>query len=119
MLAHHFVRALVFTSVFIVALSGGVWFFHGGDAALAIWVGAAIVGLPQAWLATSMFSRFGAQAPILLGIAKFSLSGLLFGLWFAKASDPQPGAIFVGAIAVVVSSPVFYHLAAKDKLIKW
>ena len=91
--------------------------FLGGDAALAVWVGAAIIGLPQAWLATSMFSRFGAQAPTLLGIAKFSLSALLFGLWFAKASDPQPGAIFMGAIAVLVSSPVFYYLAAKDKVV--
>lgn len=117
MLAHHFAKALVFTSVLIAALSAGVWFFLGGDAALAVWVGAAIIGLPQAWLATSMFSRCGAQAPTLLGIAKFSLSTLLFGLWFAKASDPQPGAIFVGAIAVLVSSPVFYYLAAKDKMV--
>lgn len=117
MLAHHFAKALVFTSVLIAALSTVVWFFLGGDAALAVWAGAAIIGLPQAWLATSMFSRFGAQAPTLLGIAKFSLSALLFGLWFAKASDPQPGAIFVGAIAVLVSSPVFYYLAAKDKVV--
>ena len=117
MLGHHFAKALVVTSVLIAALSVGVWFFLGGDAALAVWVGAAIIGLPQAWLATSMFSRFGAQAPILLGIVKFSLSALLFGLWFAKASDPQPGAIFMGAIAVLVSSPVFYYLAAKDKVV--
>ena len=117
MLAHHFAKALVFTSVLIAALSTVVWFFLGGDAALAVWVGSAIIGLPQAWLVTSMFSRFGAQAPTLLGIAKFSLSALLFGLWFAKASDPQPGAIFMGAIAVLVSSPVFYYLAAKDRVV--
>ena len=117
MLARHFAKALVFTIVLIAALSTVVWFFLGGDAALAVWVGSAIIGLPQSWLATSMFSRFGAQAPTLLGIAKFSLSALLFGLWFAKASDPQPGAIFMGAIAVLVSSPVFYYLAAKDKVV--
>ena len=117
MLAHHFAKALVFTNVLIAALSVGVWFFLSSDAALAVWVGAAIIGLPQAWLAISMFSRFGAEAPTLLGIAKFSLSALLFGLWFAKASDPQPGAIFVGAIAVLVSSPVFYYLAAKNKVV--
>ena len=117
MLAHHFAKALVFTSVLIAALSTVVWFFLGGDAALAVWVGAAIIGLPQAWLATSMFSRFGAQAPTLLGIAKFSLSALWFGLWFAKAPYPQPGAIFTGAIAVLVSSPVFYYLAAKNKVV--
>ena len=117
MLAHHFAKALVFTSVLIAALSTVVWSFLGGDAALAVWVGSAIIGLPQAWLATSMFSRVGAQAPTLLGIAKFSLSALLFGLWFAKASDPQPGAIFMGAIAVLVSSPVFYYLAAKNKVV--
>ena len=117
MLAHHFTKALVFTSVLIAALSVGVWFCLGVDAALAVWVGAAFVGLPQAWLATSMFSRFGAQAPTLLGIAKFSLSALLFGLWFAKSTDPQPGAIFMGAIAVLVSSPVFYYLAAKNKVV--
>ena len=116
MLARHVAKAMVLTSVLIVALSVGVWFFVGGDAALAVWVGAAIVGLPQAWLATSIFSRFGAQAPTLLGIAKFSLSALLFGLWFSKASDPQPGAIFMGAIAVLLSSPIFYYLAAKDKV---
>jgi hypothetical protein len=117
MLAHHFVRALVYTSVLIGVLSFGVWLFLGAYAAFAVWVGAAIIGLPQAWLATSMFSRFGAQAPTVLGIAKFSLSALLFGLWFAKASDPQPGAIFAGAIAVLVSSPVFYYLAAKDRVV--
>ena len=117
MLAHHFAKALVFTSVLIAALSTVVWFFLGCDAALAVWVGSAIIGLPQAWLVTSMFSRFGAQAPTLLGIAKFSLSALFFGLWFAKASDPQPGAILMGAIAVLVSSPVFYYLAAKDKVV--
>ena len=117
MLAHHFAKALVFTSVLIAALATVVWFFLGCDAALAVWVGSAIIGLPQAWLVTSMFSRFGAQAPTLLGIAKFSLSALLFGLWFAKASDPQPGAIFMGAIAVLVSSPVFYYLAAKDRVV--
>ena len=117
MLAHHFVRALVYTSVLIGVLSFGVWLFLGADAAFAVWVGAAIIALPQAWLATSMFSRFGAQAPTVLGIAKFSLSALLFGLWFAKGPDPQPGAIFAGAIAVLVSSPVFYYLAAKDKVV--
>ena len=117
MLAHHFAKALVFTSVLIAALSAGVWFFLGGDAALAVWVGAAIIGLPQAWLATSMFSRFGAQTPTLLGIAKFSLSALLFGLWFAKASYTQPGTIFMGAIAVLVSRPVFSSLAAQDKVV--
>ena len=117
MLAHHFAKALVFTSVLIAALSTVVWSFLGGDAALAVWVGSAIIGLPQAWLATSMFSRFGAQAPTLLGIAKFSLSALLFGLWFAKASDPQPAAVFMGAIAVLVRSPVFYYLAAKNKVV--
>ena len=117
MLAHHLVKALVYSGALIGALSIGFWFFLGGDAALAVWVGAAIIGLPQAWLATSMFSRFGAQAPTLLGIAKFSLSALLFGVWFAQASDPQPGAIFVGAIAVLVSSPVFYYLAAKDRVV--
>ena len=117
MLAHHLAKVLVSTSVLIAALSTGVWFFLGGDTALAVCVGAAIIGLPQAWLATSMFSRFGAQAPTLLGIAKFSLSALLFGVWFAKASDPQPGAIFMGAIAVLVSSPGFYYLAAKDKVV--
>ena len=117
MLGHHLAKALLVTSVLIAALSVGVWFFLGGDAALAVWVGAAIIGLPQAWLASSMFSRFGTQAPSLLGIAKFSLSALLFGLWFAKASDPQPGAIFMGAIVVLVSSPIFYYLAAKDKVV--
>jgi len=117
MLAHHFAKALAFISVLIAALSAGVWFFLGGDAALAVWVGAAIVGLPQAWFAASIFSRFGGQLPALLGIAKFSLSALLFGLWFAKAPDPQPGAIFMGAIAVLISSPVFYYLAAKDKVV--
>ena len=117
MLGRHFAEALVGTSVLIAALSVGVWFFLGGDAALAVWVGAAIIGLPQVWFAASMFSRFGAQAPTLLGIVKFSLSALLFGLWFAKASDPQPGAIFMGAIVVLVSSPIFYYLAAKDKVV--
>ena len=43
MLAHHFAKALVFTSVLIAALSAGVWFFLGGDAALAVWVGAALL----------------------------------------------------------------------------
>jgi hypothetical protein len=117
MLAQHIVKAMSYTGALIGALSVGVWFFLGSHAAIAVWVGAAIIGLPQAWLATSMFSRFGAQAPTLLGIAKFSLSALLFGVWFAKASDPQPGAVFVGAIAVLVSSPVFYYLAAKDRVV--
>jgi len=117
MLAQHIVKAMSHTGALIGALSVGVWFFLGSDAAIAVWVGAAIIGLPQAWLATSMFSRFGAQAPTLLGVAKFSLSALLFGVWFAKASDPQPGAVFVGAIAVLVSSPVFYYLAAKDRVV--
>ena len=117
MLAHQLAKALVFTNVLIAALAAGVWFFLGGDAALAVWVGAAIIGLPQAWLGASLFSRFGAQAATLLGIVKFSLSALLFGLWFAKASDPQPGAIFMGATAVLVSSPVFYYLAAKDRVV--
>jgi len=117
MLAHHFAKALAFISVLIAALSAGVWFFLGGDAAIAVWVGAAIIGLPQAWFAASIFSRFGGQLPALLGIAKFSLSALLFGLWFANAPDPQPGAIFMGAIAVLISSPVFYYLAAKDKVV--
>ena len=117
MLAHHLIKALVTTSILIGALSSSVWFCLGGDAALAVWGGAAIVGLPQIWFAISMFSRFGALAPTILGIAKFSLSALLFGLWFAKVQDPQPGAIFMGAIAVLASGPVFYYLAAKDRVV--
>jgi len=53
--------------------------------------------------------------PVLLGAVKFGLSALLFGAWFVTTSDPQPGALFLGAMVVLVSSPVFYHLAAKHE----
>ena len=115
MLAQHIVKAMSYTGALIGALSAGVWFFLGSDAAIAVWVGAAIIGLPQAWLATSMFSRFGAQAPTLLGIAKFGLSALLFGVWFAKSPNPQAGPVFLGAVLLLVCSPVFYFWVAKQK----
>lgn len=87
----------------------------GRRSAMVIWVGAGVIALPQIWLASSLFSRFGAQVPALLGAVKFGLSALLFGAWFVTTSDPQPGALFLGAMVVLVSSPVFYHLAAKHE----
>ena len=114
-LAQHLIRALVHTGVVIGVLAVGVWMLSGYKAAIALFTGAAIIAGPQVWLAMSMFSRFGAQAPTLLGIAKFSLSALLFGVWLAKAQDPQPGPLFSGAIAVLVCSPVFYYLAAREE----
>lgn len=114
-LAHHLIHALSQTSVVIVVLAISTWVFWSLNAAIALCAGAAIIAGPQIWLAMSMFSRFGAQAPTLLGIAKFSLSALLFGVWFARAQDPQPGPLFLGAVVVLVCSPVFYYLAAKDE----
>ena len=114
-LARHLAKALLYTSVVIGVVSLGVGLLLDPGAAIAVWVGAAIVGLPQLWLATSLFSRFGAQAPTLLGIAKFSLSALLFGVWFAKSPNPQVGPVFLGAILLLVCSPVFYFWAAKQE----
>lgn len=114
-LAHHLIRALSYTSVVIGVLAISAWVLSSFNAAIALCAGAAIIAGPQVWLAMSMFSRFGAQAPTLLGIAKFSLSALLFGVWFARAQDPQPGPLFLGAIAVLVCSPVFYYLAAREE----
>jgi len=92
-----------------------VWVVADSKAAIALCIGAGIVGGPQIWLAASMFSRFGAQAPTLLAIAKFSFSALLFGVWFAKAPNPHPGPLFLGATVVLVCSPAFYHLAARKE----
>ena len=114
-LARHLAKALLYTSVVIGVVSLGVGLLLDAGAAIAVWVGAAIVGLPQLWLATSLFSRFGTQAPTLLGIAKFSLSALLFGVWFAKSPNPQVGPVFLGAILLLVCSPVFYFWAAKQE----
>ena len=114
-LARHLAKALLYTSVVIGVVSLGVGLLLDAGAAIAVWIGAAIVGLPQLWLATSLFSRFGAQAPTLLGIAKFSLSALLFGVWFAKSPNPQVGPVFLGAILLLVCSPVFYFWAAKQE----
>ena len=112
-LALHLIRALAQTCTVIGVIAISIWVLVGSNTAIALCAGAAIIAGPQSWLAWSMFSRFGAQVPTLLGIAKFSLSGLLFGVWFVKAQDPQPGALFSGAIVVLVCSPVFYYLAAK------
>ena len=114
-LAHHLIRALSYTSVVVGVLALVVWVVMDRTAAIAVCVGAGIVGGPKIWLAASMFSRFGAQAPTLLGIAKFSFSALLFGVWFAKAQNPHPGPLFLGATVVLVCSPVFYHLAARKE----
>ena len=114
-LAHHLIRALSYTSVAVGVLALVVWVVTDSSAAIAVCVGAGIVGGPQIWLAASIFSRFGAQAPTLLGIAKFSFSALLFGVWFAKAQNPHPGPFFLGATVVLVCSPVFYHLAARKE----
>lgn len=115
MLARHLITALSYLMVVISVLAIGTWVVVGGSAARALFVGAIIIAGPQMWLATSMFSRFGAQVPTLLGIAKFSFSALFFGVWFAKAQDPHPGPLFVGAIVVLVCSPVFYYLAARKE----
>ena len=69
-LARHLAKALLYSSVVVGIESLGVGLLLNAGAAIAVWIGAAIVGLPQVWLATSLFSRFGAYAPTLLGIAK-------------------------------------------------
>ncbi len=115
MLARHLITALSYSSVVIGVIVMAVWFVMGGNAALAVCAGAAIIAGPQIWLAASMFSRFGSQMPTLLGIAKFSISALLFGVWFAKAQDPQPGPLFLGAVAMQMCSPVFYYLASSKE----
>ncbi|MDB3932710.1 hypothetical protein N9393_00095 [Luminiphilus sp.] len=114
-LARHLAKALLYSSVVIGVVSLGVGLLLDADAAIGVWVGAAIVGLPQVWLAASLFSRFGAHAPTLLGIAKFSLSALLFGVWFSKSPNPQAGPVFFGAVLLLVCSPVFYFWVAKQK----
>ena len=115
MLARHLITALSYSSVVIGVIVIAIWFVMGGNAALAVCAGAAIIAGPQIWLAASMFSRFGSQMPTLLGIAKFSISALLFGVWFAKAQDPQPGPLFLGAVAMLMCSPGFYYLASSKE----
>lgn len=114
-LARHLAKALLYSSAVVGIESLGVGLLLNAGAAVAVWIGAAIVGLPQVWLATSLFSRFGAYAPTLLGIAKFSLSAVLFGVWFAKSPNPQAGPVFLGAVTLLVCSPVFYFWVAKQE----
>ena len=90
-LPHH-LRALSYTSVVIGVLAISAWVLSSFNAAIALCAGAAIIAGPQAWLAMSMFSRFGAQAPTLLGIAKFSLSALLLGFGLRKPKIHNPAA---------------------------
>lgn len=113
-LAKHLVQAFSYSSALVGAVAAATWAYLGREAGLAVYVGAAIVGMPQVLLAMSMFSRFGAHATVLLGVAKFGLSALLFGAWFSLVDDSQPGAVFVGAALVLVSGPVFYYLAATN-----
>lgn len=107
-LAQQLALALGATVGLAIGLSVPIALFLGKAGGVAFVVGSLIIAAPQAWLAISLFSRFSA-APTLLGIGKFSISAVLFAVWFSTASEPSPEALFAGAILALFVTPVVYY----------
>jgi len=107
-LAQQLALALAATVGLAIGLGVAIGLLLGKAEGVAFVAGSLIVAAPQAWLAISLFSRFSA-APTVLGIGKFSISAVLFAVWFSTASEPSPGTLFAGAILALFVTPVVYY----------
>ena len=107
-LAQQLAFALAATVGLAIGLGAVIGLFFGKAGGVAFVVGSLIIAAPQAWLAISLFSRFSAT-PTVLGIGKFSISAVLFAVWFSTASEPSPGTLFAGAVLALFMTPVVYY----------
>ena len=88
---------------------------RGFNTSLDMLLGAAVVLLPSAWLATSVTSGRSAISPAWLGLARYSLAAAGFAVLFALRPDSEPLSVLAGtALALFLPPAVLVWQQRRD-----
>ena len=89
--------AVVTTAIFLVGVALVAGVFRGFNTSLDMLLGAAVVLLPSAWVATSLTSGRSVISPIWLGFARYSLAAAGFAVLFVLRPDSEPLSVLAGS----------------------
>ena len=98
--------AVVTTAIFLVGVALVAGVFRGFNTSLDMLLGAAVVLLPSAWVATSLTSGRSTISPVWLGLARYSLAAAGFAVLFALRPDSEPLSVLAGTAVAVFLPPV-------------
>lgn len=107
-------RSLLWVTVGLLAISLIAGFRTGVSGGVEVLVGGLIVLTPNLWLALKISSGRGASNSALMGLAKYSLTGAGFAGWFALNPDSNGGLVLIGAICVLIATPVLTAISRSD-----
>ena len=74
--------------------------------AIDVLAGGIIVLTPSLWLALKVSSQRGSGNAAVLALAKYTLSGAGFALWFALNPTSSGPLVMAGTVFVLISTPV-------------
>ena len=97
--------AVVTTAIFLVGVALVAGVFRGFSSSLDMLLGAAVVLLPSAWVATSLTSGRSLINPIWLGLARYSLAAAGFAVLFVLRPDSEPLSVLAGSALALVLPP--------------
>ena len=85
--------------------------FRGFTTSLDMLLGAAVVLMPSAWVATSLTSGRSMISPIWVGFARYSLAAAGFAVLFVLRPDSEPLSVLAGSTLALVLPPavVMWH----------
>ena len=98
--------AVVITAIFLVGVAVVAGVFRGFNTSLDMLMGAAVVLLPSAWVATSLTSGRSTISPVWLGLARYSLAAAGFAALFALRPDSEPLSVLAGTAVALFLPPV-------------
>ena len=92
--------------------------FRGFNTSLDMLLGAAVVLLPSAWVASSLTSGRSVISPIWLGLARYSLAAAGFAVLFVLRPGSEPLSVLAGSALALVLSPavVVWHQRRRNTM---
>ena len=97
--------AVVTTAIFLVGVALVAGVFRGFTTSLDMLLGAAVVLMPSAWVATSLTSGRSMISPIWVGFARYSLAAAGFAVLFVLRPDSEPLSVLAGSAVALAVPP--------------
>jgi hypothetical protein len=113
-LRRQLLRALGWVLAIEAGLSCFFAWYWGLSAAAGVAAGGMAVWLPQLWMAVQLTQPSAQWNPVALGVAKYTMSGLLFAVWFSLVPSSDWAPVMLGTIVVLIATPIATARASRN-----
>ena len=105
-LRQQLLRALSWVFAVELGLSCFLAWYWGLLEASSVAAGAMAVWLPQLWLALQLTQPTARWNPVALGVAKYTMTGALFAVWFSLVPSSGSAPVMLGTIVALIAIPI-------------